>query len=299
MRRASAVPARLRRLGRFLREVWREILHDELLDIAGQLAYSSLLALFPFLIFLTTMLGFLPIHGVAERLLADLRAVLPAGALPVVEETVRGVVSDQKPWLLALSIAGSVWVASGGIGALTTGLNHCFDVRETRSWVHVRLRAIAITLGATILLIVIAVAFMIGPALVERAAAFLGLDRLVAIVWAWLRWPAAVVAMSVLLAVLYWACPNVDQPFRLFTVGSLFAVPAWIGVSLLFNLYVTHLGSFNKTYGALGTAVVLLIWIYLSALIVLIGGEMNAVLWKSRASPAPSSSPRRPTLAPA
>lgn len=274
------------RLRRFLVEVGRGIRRDELIDIAGQLAYSSLLALFPFLIFLATVLGFLPIHGVTERLLSDLRRVMPPGVAPLVEDTVRGVVANQNGWLLALSIAGSLWAASGGIGALTTALDHCFGVRETRAWLHVRLRSIGITIGATFLLAVMAVTFMIGPALVEKASAYLGLGQVVAIAWAWLRWPAAVVAMSVLLAMLYWACPDVDQPFRLFTAGSLFAVPAWIGVSLLFNLYVTHLGSFNRTYGALGTAVVLLIWIYVSGLIVLVGGEMNAVLWRGRRAEA-------------
>lgn len=286
MSRASArsrtLRGELRRLGSFLRQVARKTVDDELVDIAGNLAYSSILALFPFLLFLTTILAFLPIRGLTERLLAESRGVLPTGVVPLVEDTVRGVVFDQNGWLLLLSIAAAIWTASGGVASLAAGLNHCWEVRETRSWVAVRARSIVITIGATILLVVMAAALIVGPSLVERATAFLRLDGVVAVVWGWLRWPAAAVAMSILLAVLYWACPNVKQPFRVFTVGSLFAVPAWIGVSLLFNLYVTHLGSFNRTYGALGTAVVLLIWTYLSGLIVLIGGEMNAVLGRRR-----------------
>jgi membrane protein len=262
----------------------REIIEDGLGDMSAQLAYNAVLSLFPFLIFLVTIIAYLPVRGLADQMLDTVRPLMPEATMPFVEHTVNGVVREQKRGLLLLSLGVSIWAASGGVVALTKGLNSAYDVVETRSWLRVRARSILIMLAATVLLIVAMTALMIGPHLIERVSALLGLGRIVAVAWRLLRWPATLLAMSTLLGMFYWACPNLKQPFRLLTPGSLAAVPAWVAVSLGFNAYVGHLGTFNKTYGTLGAGMVLLTWIYLTGFIVLIGGEINALVaqWREQ-----------------
>lgn len=264
-------------LARFVREVARQTATNRMGDVAAQLAFHSLLALFPFLIFLLTILGLLPIDGLSREILRILRHVMPHEASQILERIVHQLVQPHAK-LFAVSLLGAMVLASNGMTALTGALNRAYSVEETRSWVRVRLQSLAVTVAAALLLTVAAVALLIGPRLVAWIADWFGLGGMIVIVWRRLRWPAIVLAMSLLLAMVYWACPDVRQRFRLLTPGSLVAVPLWIACSLAFDLYVTHLGTFDKTYGALGAVVVLLVWIYLSSFIVLIGGEMNAVL---------------------
>ena len=276
-------------LRHFFREMAKEIVDNRLTDVAAQLAYNAILALFPFLIFIVTILGFLPIKGVTEEILGVMHRMLPGDSASLIDGTVHGVVDAQHGRLLAISIVGSMWAASGGVQSFSTALNHTYRARETRSWIRVRAQSLLITIVGSVLLIVATTALLIGPQLVEKVSGWVGLGSLVATVWSWFRWPSTVVAMSCLLALMYWACPNVKQKFRFVTPGSVMAVPVWIGVSLLFNIYVTRLASFNRTYGALGAGVVLLIWIWISGFIVLIGGTMNAVIEGHSIDGAPAS----------
>jgi membrane protein len=284
-------------LRRFLHELVHEILEHRLIDVAAQLAYNSILALFPFLIFLFTILAFLPVQGAADEILEVVHHTMPGQAAELVDATVNGVVRNPSPRLLAISLVGSIWAAGGGVAALTSALDLVYAAPETRSWLRVRAQSLLVTLLATVLVIVATVGMVIGPHLVERISSWVGLGGVAAAAWRWLRWPSTVLAMSLLLAMLYWACPNVRRRFRIITPGSVIAIPVWIGVSELFSLYVSHFGSFNKTYGTLGAGVVLLTWIYLTGLIVLVGGAMNAIIERAAPEGVPASAQPRPARA--
>jgi membrane protein len=281
-------------LARFFSELYHETIANQLFDVAAQLAYNALLGLFPFIIFLITVLAFLPLKGAADELARLIHEIAPTEAAPLLDQTMRAVVTNRHGRLLAVSLVGSMWAASSGVAALTSALNRAYDTRETRSWFRVRLQSLVITLFSVVMLVVGAVALLVGPGVVEHLAEWFHLGSLPLTLYYWLRWPSIVVVMSLMLAVLYWACPNLHQRFRLLTPGSVVAIPLWIGVSLGFNAYVNTLGSgsINRTYGALGAGVVLMLWIYLSSLIVLLGGEMNAIL--ERASPESTHHEREP-----
>jgi membrane protein len=230
------------------------------------------------------VVAFLPIHGLEVELLRLVREALPTESAALLDGTVRGVVRTPNGRLLALSLAGTTWAATGGVNALTHALNRAYGVRETRAWLRVRLRAMAITLLAAALVIVGTLSLLVGPSLVDRAATLLHLGAGPARVYAWLRWPSIVLTVWLALALLYWACPNVPQRFRSVMPGAALAVPLWIALSLAFNLYLDHLGAgtFDRTYGALGAGMVLLVWLYLVASIVLVGGMLNAVVVRDR-----------------
>jgi membrane protein len=271
----------------FARELLDEVRENALLDVAAQLAFNATLALFPFAIFVVTVLGFLPLRGVLDRVLELLHHVVPPEAAPLLDQTVRGVVRTRNLRLLLAGLVGSIWAASGGVASLTTALNRAYGVRESRPWLLVRAQSLAITLLVTVLVVMAVAAMIVGPTWVERASAELGLGRGPAVVWWWLRWPSIVVTMALLLGILYWACPDVRQRLRLVTPGSVTAIPLWIALSSLFNVYVGRFGTFNRTYGALGAGVVLMLWIYLTGLVVLVGGAINAIV--ARHSPEGAS----------
>jgi membrane protein len=271
----------------FLGAVARTAVRDGIVDLAAQLAYYGILSLFPFTAFLVTLLGFLPIAGLEDEIFRILGAMMPIEAAALFEGTVRGLVTVRRGGVLALSVVGSVVAASGGVSALITALDRAYGVAETRSWVRLRATALGITLVAAVLIVVATVALIIGPDWAHRAGAWFGLEGIVDPVWRWLRWPAILVAISSLLAFLYWACPDVDHQFRYLTPGSVAGVLLWVVASLGFSAYATRLGNYNRTYGALAAGIVLLTWIYISSLIVLLGGVMNAVVWCASGRPTP------------
>ncbi len=260
------------------RTLAKQIAEHRIVDQGAQLAYYTLLGLFPFAIFLATLVGFLPIAGLADQLTALIDRVAPEAAAPLLVAAARNVVRGARPTLAAVGLAGALVSASGAVSALGTALNLAYGVPETRSWLRVRLRAAAITVVGAALIVVALTGFLVGPRLAARVAALLGAGRLFTVAWAILRWPATAMAMAGELAFLYYAVPNVTQPARRVLPGALVGAPLWILLSIGFNQYVRHFGHYNRTYGALGAGVILLLWFQLSSVIVLAGGELNAAL---------------------
>jgi membrane protein len=282
-------------LRRFLREVARSFGENQLKDVASQLAYASLLAIFPFAIFVFTVIGYLPVSGAESEIYHLIHTFVPQESAVLIDGVLESATAGRSGTLLALSRVGSMWAASGGVAALAAALNRAYGVRETRSWIHVRLESFALTIFGAVVVIVGTVSLLVGPELVGKVEALLHAGHSVSRLYGWLRWPSVVLAMSMMLALLYWACPNVKHSFRFLTAGSLTAVPLWIASSLLFNVYVSRLGagSLNRTYGALGAGVVLILWMYVSGFIVLLGGAMNAVVERSEWERARPRAPGR------
>lgn len=278
---------------RFLGELWRTFLASDTLDLAAQLAFYSVLALFPFAMLVATVVALLPIPGLCGELQQVVQRFAPSVAAPLLGAAARNVVTGGSLPLLLFGVAGTLYSASGGVAALTTALNRAYGVPETRSWWRVRARSLGITLLVAVLTILLPVALLVGPGAVAWLADLLHLGRAWAVAWAWLRWPFAVALMIVLLAFLYWACPNVQRRWRLLTPGSVIAVPLWILTTLALNAYIQRLPSFNRTYGALGTGIALLLWLQLSATVIVVGGQMNAVVARlSPELPTPAPRPR-------
>lgn len=290
----------------FLKELVARVLRDQVFDYAADLAFWSLLALFPFGILVLTLLGYLPVHSAAEHLYAELPRVMPPQAAALVERTVREVVGRQRGWLLVVSLLGTLWSSSSGMSAAAVGLGRAFGLPDRRPWWRGQLLSISMTLGTAVLVIVMGVAAVIGPGALRAVGDFLGAGTLFDSVWAVVRWPILVVAALALVACMYAFLPDfhgagLPRRWRPFSAGALTAVTLWMAATVLFNLYLRYLHTYAKTYGALGAVIVLMLWLFLGATAILVGAEVDAI--RSPPLPAPTDGEPRggpePTAPPA
>jgi membrane protein len=258
------------------RRVIHEIQKDECLGRASQLAYYFLFALFPFFLFLTTLLGYLPIPDLLDRLLATLGQMLAGEALQLVEDNIRQLVTGRRGGLLSFGILAALWTSSSALTAIIDSLNRAYDVEEGRPFWKVRLTAIGLTVGLSAFIVVALVLLTFGPQLGGWVADLVGLGRVFELTWNILRWPAIVCLLIVATALVYYFAPDVEQEWKWITPGSACAVLGWLLASLGFAFYVNHFGSYNATYGSIGAVIVLLTWMYVSGLLLLVGGEINA-----------------------
>jgi len=258
------------------RRVLAEIRDDDCLGRAAQLAYYFLFALFPFFLFLTTLLGYLPIPDLLDRLLETLGQMLPGEALRLVEDNVRQLVTGQRGGLLSFGILAALWTSSSALTAMTDSLNRAYDVEEGRPFWKVRLTAIGLTVGLSAFIVVALVLLTFGPQLGGWIADLVGLGRVFEVTWNVVRWPVIVGLLVVAIALLYYFAPDVEQSWQWITPGSACAVLGWLLASLSFAFYVNRFGSYNATYGSIGAVIVLLTWMYVTGLFILIGGEINA-----------------------
>ena len=256
----------------FLRDLVREIGDDHLLDYAGSVAFSAFLAIFPFLLFAVALAGLVVNPATLDTLVNQVRGVAPDQVTQILNERLQALVDGTRTSLLTLGAVGAVWASSGAISALMTALNSAYDVPERRPFWKTRAIALAWTLAAAVLVIAASVIAIAAP----HVAAWIGGP--VQIVIRVLRWPVAGTLMLFVIACLYHFLPDVDEPFRLVSPGSVLAVLGWIAASLGFSAYVSHFGRYEVVYGALGSVIVLLLWMWLSSLVILIGGEINALL---------------------
>lgn len=256
----------------FARTLWREIQNDNLLDYAGSVAFSAILALFPFLLFAVALASVVIDPSTLDAMVGQIRRLAPAQVADLLGERLRALTSGTRPGLLTLGAVGAIWAASGAVTALIDAFNIAYDVREGRPFWKTRGLGMLVTIVAAVLFIAASAIAIATPAL----AGALGepLETLVM----WLRWPVAAVIMMLIVACLYYFLPDVERDFKLITLGSVIAVVAWLLASLGFSLYVGHFGNYEVVYGALGSVIVLLLWIWISALAVLLGAEINAVI---------------------
>ena len=253
---------------------WDETLEDNLLGRAAELAYYFLLALFPMLIFLTSLVGF--IEGAQANIFSAMARVVPGEAMRLVDETIRDVVSKRSGGLLSFGVLAALWAGSGGVSAVMETLTATYDVKEERSYWKLRLLAILITVLLAVLLVGGVILIMFGDKLSVQLAERLGLGPAFKVFWGAVDYLLGLALLFSALEVIYFFGPNVKQDWRWITPGAVFAVALMIVASILFSLYLRFGPSYSATYGGLGAVIVLLLWLYLMALIVLVGSEINA-----------------------
>jgi membrane protein len=258
------------------KSVWREVRSDNCLGQAAQLAFYLIFAAFPFLLFLATLLGYVPIPNLMDRIMEYLAPLLPGEAANLIRENVRQLVSDQKGGLLSLGIATALWTSSSAFVAIMDNLNRAYDVEEGRPFWKVRGIAILMTIGISIFIALSMALLIFGPQIGGWIAAQVGLGTVFEITWNILRWPVIVLLLILAMALIYYFAPDVEQKWKWITPGSIFAVIGTIAAALGFSFYVNNFGSYNKTYGSIGTIIVLLTWLYIVGFVILVGGEINA-----------------------
>lgn len=256
----------------------KSFLDDDMITYAAALSFHLTLALFPFIIFLLTLLGALGLSDFFDRVLVQAQAALPPDAYELLARVIGEIRGQPRESLLSVSILFAVWAASTGMRSVMNALNAAYDVEETRpAWKRYPL-SIIYTIGLVAVVIAAAVFRLIGPWAAQRFANQLGLTTAVAKVWTWLRWPVVVLLLLLVVALIYYLGPNISQPFRYVTPGSVSAVVVWILASIGFSLYVENFGNYGATYGSLGGMVVLLLYFFVSAAVLLFGAEVNAVI---------------------
>jgi membrane protein len=249
-----------------------EITKDDLTDVAGAVTYYAFTALFPFLLFLVALASVVITPRQAEELVRELSQVAPGAVTEIIGGRIRQLGQQQNATLVGFGALGAIWAASGAVGALMRALNTAYDVKETRPFWKTRGIAILMTLFAGALALVAALVAIAAPAVAGAVGGPIG----TAIVW--LRLPVAGLVMMFLWAVAYYVLPDVEQRFRFITPGSVGGVLLWVLASWGFSQYVVNFGSYDKTYGSIAGIIVLLLWIWLSALVMLVGAEVNALI---------------------
>lgn len=272
--------------------IWREMTRHRVFGDAAQLAYYFLLALFPLLIFLTSAIGLIVGAGTGMRqtLFQYLARVMPANAFQLIEATMTEVTAASSAGKLSFGLLAALWAASNGMGAITDALNTAYDLQETRSWWMRRLVAVLLTTGLSVLIIAALVLVIGGGRLADYLAVVFGFSS--AFSWAWkiLQWPIALAFMLLAFALIYYFAPDFrDQKWRWITPGSVIGVILWLLASFALKGYLHFFDSYSKTYGSLGAVIVLMLWLYLTGLSVLIGGEVNAEIENAAAERNQSS----------
>ncbi len=255
----------------FFKALKAEWKNDKASDVAGSVTFSALLAIFPFLLVMVSVARLVIDPHQLVELMGQLSKVAPPQVVQIIQERFNALGEGESKGLLTVGVVGALWAASGGIMALMRALNTAYGVTESRPFWKTRLLGIGMTLFATVLVLVAAGGTMILPAV----AKFLGPAGTVLL---WLRLPIAAVLMMGLWAVLYYVLPDVQQKFKFITPGSVIGVLLWVAASAGFSFYVSNFGKYDQTYGAIGGVIVLLLWMYISSQVVLLGAEINALI---------------------
>lgn len=261
---------------RFIKELILRYKEDEVGSMSAELAYFFLLSLFPFLIFLVTLIGYLPISQI--DVLAFVRQYAPEGTVDMIEENLNFIVNSNKGGLLSIGIIGTLWSSSNGINAVVRSFNKAYDVKETRNFFITRGISILLTFGMIFVIIVALLLPVFGKQIGIFMFSSFGLSDEFLDVWNGIRWIVSAAILFLVFTFLYWVAPNRPLKIKEIISGSFFATFGWMFVSLAFSYYVNSFGHYSTTYGSLGAIIVLMIWFYLSAMIIIIGGEINAIL---------------------
>ena len=247
---------------------WNE---DSLGDTAAALTYYAVLALFPFLLFVTALGALWLDPRATQSLTSALARIAPADAVALVEDRLVSLSHNRSGGLVTIGIAIALWSASNAVMSLMEALNRCYDVRETRPYWRRHALSILVTIGSGIVGLVIS-AVLFFPPLVGSALGFVGPIVI------WLRFPLAAALTVLLWSALYWVLPNVRPRFQVVSVGAVVAVVLWLVASWGLTEYVRHSPTYEATYGTIGAAIVLLVWMWFSSVALLIGAEVNKVL---------------------
>lgn len=262
----------------FIRRLWVKIKDDDVQGISAQLTYYLILSLFPFLIFIMTLIGYAQIS--LEDKISQLEQIMPAEAISIIEEILQDVSAGRSQALLSFGMLATLWAASKGVNAIIKGLNRAYDIDESRAFWKIRGIALLATFTIGLVVLLSILLLVLGSWLKTQVFLLADLPYAFQKLWDLLQYAVPLLVMFIVFTLLYWIAPSRRLALREAVPGALFSTIGWITTSVLFSVYVNQFSDFTKTYGSLGGVMVLLIWLYISSFIILAGGEINAILHK-------------------
>lgn len=273
------------------RRIFYQIYEDEIFGRCAELAYFFLFSVFPLLLFLTTLLGYVAKASAAARwnLFTYLARISPSGEITaLLSNTLHEIAEGRGGAKLWLSLIVAIWVASNGMIAVSRTLNIACGLKETRRWWKRRIIAVVLTVTFAILIISALVVLFLGGTIGENVASRLGIGPLFALVWRVFQWPLAVVFLLLSFDMVYNYAPNLgEHSHREWgTPGAATGVVLWLGATFGLRLYLSYFRSFSTAYGSLGAVILLLVWFYLSGFALLMGGEVNSEIARAQAEHA-------------
>jgi membrane protein len=264
---------------------WREIFRrtfyeafwkDNCLAMAAQLAYYFFFALFPALLFLVALASYFPLTTLIDDLFRTMGGFMPPEALQLITEQMVKISGGQHADLMTLGVLLAVSSSSAAMVAIIDTLNNAYDVEEGRPWWQVRLTAIVLTIGVALFILMSFTLVLLGPTMATTLAESTNLGPAFEWTWKILQWPVLFAVASLGIALIYYFAPDVKQEWVWLTPGSIFATTLWLAATLGFKYYVANWGNYTETYGLIGAVMILLLWFYISGLVILVGAEMNA-----------------------
>lgn len=259
----------------FLKQLVQRVIDNRVPDLSAQLAFYFMLSLFPFLIFAITALSF---YVSAEDVLNFVSRHVPGESISLIEKNVRDVLKGKSGTLLSFSVLATIWPASHATNALIRSLNDAYDVEESRPFWKARGMAIILTLALIGVLLVALTLPVFGKAIGLFVFSLFGWSSAFFSIWNVLRWSLSFIIAFTVFILLYHVAPNKRLRLNETAVGALFATVSWQLASLAFSHFVSQFGNYSATYGSLAGVIILMVWFYLTGMIMLIGGEINATL---------------------
>jgi len=267
-----------------LRKTIREFSADQCLDLAAALTYYAVLALFPAVLALVSLLGLIGRDDQGTSALMDIVKDVAPGAADTVEGVVTQLTqSHAAGFAVVVGFAGALWSASGYVGAFGRAMNRIYEIDEGRPFYKLRPMMLLVTLLAVVLAALVALALVVSGPVAQAVGSAIGLGDTGVTIWNIVKWPLMIGVVVLVVAILYYATPNIKQPkFRWISIGAGIAVLVWIVASVGFGFYVAHFSSYNKTYGSLAGVIVFLLWLWITNLALLFGAEVDSEIERGR-----------------
>jgi len=252
---------------------------------AAQVAFYFSFSLFPLLFFLISLFGIVleTTDGLKAELFTYVRQIMPSSAFELVRKTVEEIIESSSSGKLTIGLAITLWSASAGIDSVRSALNAVYELRETRWWWKTKAQSLAITLLLILLVAVVLGIVFYGWQAAQVALSYVGLQVTSPLVLVSIQWISILLVMLFACEVIYNLLPSFKKyRWEWITPGSIIAILLWLLLTRGFRLYLDYFNSYNKAYGSLGAVIILMLWLYLTAIVVMIGGVINAVLHEMR-----------------
>jgi membrane protein len=264
------------------KDLIKNIIEDEVGTYSAQLAFFLTLSIFPFLIFVINVLSFTELGG--QALVLDFTKYLPQDIAKIIDTVVTETVQARSGTILIVAILGTVWTSSKGARSIITGLNRVYGVKEKRSIFKLYLVSTLFVLALSLIILLSIILLVFGEVIAQAVLDFIGFSQIFTDIWPFLQYGLTIAMLMLTFVLLYKYAPNKKIKFSHVWKGSLFAIIGWILVSRAFAFYVNNFGNYQLVYGSIGGLIVFLLWLYISSMVILIGGEINELDIKEKES---------------